>query len=99
MIELAGEIGCTDGQYTQPLKGLPPQHPDNVNENTRFRQKRVRAWVASPEDQPGLKKARLHEVDYGRGHNSAIIRASSASDIAVVIEDLLTKSPDNNFPN
>ena len=99
MIELTGEVGCTDGQYTHPPEGLPPQHPDRVVPNTKFRQTRVREWVASPEDQPGLKKARLHKVEYGQGHNSGIIRSSSAWDLAVVMQDLLTKSTENNSPN
>ena len=99
MVEVVAEVGVTDAEYTAPPEGITDrQHPDNLNNNSGVRQKRVRDWVMSLKEQPGLKRARLHEVHYGKGHNSVIIRFSPAMDIAAVIENLLAQSTKENFP-
>ena len=99
MVEVVGETGVTDEEYTAPPEGITDrQHPENLNNNSGVRQKRVANWVMSFQEEPGLKRARLHEVHYGKGHNGVIIRFSSAMDIASVIENLLAQSLKENFP-
>ena len=99
MLEVVGETGVTNEEYTATPEGVTGvDHVGNLNNNSDVRQKRVAHWVTSPEGEPGLKRARLSEVHYGKGHISVMIRFSSAMSIASIIENLLERSLKGEFP-
>ena len=84
MLETIGDVGCTDGEFVHPPEDAEAHSPERIVPNTVIRQTRVKAWIAASEDQPGLKKAGLHEMTYGAGHNCVIIRGSTATDLVIL---------------